>query len=144
MHTVNNPIPTNIQLHKRSAILELDYADDSNYKLSAEILRVYSPSAEVRGHGEGQEILQTGKINVKIDAIESVGNYAIKLFFNDGHHTGIYSWPYLYQLCTEQEQMWQKYLDKLKQANAHREPARRETLPQGSQAITIQPLPKGL
>ena len=90
--------PTAIQLHQHSRNLELSYADGSSYSLSCELLRVCSPSAEVRGHGEGQEVLQVGKKNVGISAIEPVGNYAVRLIFDDGHNTGLYTWSYLYEL----------------------------------------------
>jgi DUF971 family protein len=91
-------LPTDIRLHKRTAILELSYADGGIYTLPAEFLRVYSPSAEVRGHGIGQEVLQTGKLNVKISKIEPIGNYAIRLHFDDDHNTGIYTWEYLREI----------------------------------------------
>ena len=114
--------PVRIQLHSRSRELELEYAGGECYSLSCEYLRVYSPSAEVGGHGPGQEVLQTGKINVGISAIKPVGNYALQLTFDDGHDTGLYSWPYLYQLCVEQQLRWQDYLDRLTQAGASRDP----------------------
>lgn len=126
--------PTEIKLHRQSATLELLYADGSRHILPAEFLRVHSPSAEVRGHGKGQEVLQTGKRHVKIVDIEAVGNYAIKLSFDDGHDTGIYSWTYLQELGGEQEALWQSYLDKLAAANASRLP-----LPEGTQVINIMP-----
>ena len=116
------PTPTDIKLHKQSASLELIYADGSSHQLSAEFLRVHSPSAEVRGHGKGQEVLQTGKMNVGIEAIKPVGNYALQLVFDDGHDTGLYSWGYLHQLCVEQEQRWQDYLERLDRAGASRDP----------------------
>ena len=115
-------VPQGIELHARSRKLELRYADGQHYTLSCEYLRVYSPSAEVVGHGPGQETLQSGKMNVNISAIKPVGNYALQLIFDDGHDTGLYSWPYLYQLCIEQEQRWQEYLDRLDQAGANRDP----------------------
>ena len=114
--------PVSIQLHSRSRELELEYAGGECYSLSCEYLRVYSPSAEVGGHGPGQEVLQTGKMNVGISAIKPVGNYALQLVFDDGHDTGLYSWPYLYQLCVEQQLRWQDYLDRLTQAGASRDP----------------------
>ena len=114
--------PTGIALHTRSRELELEYASGEKYSLSCEYLRVYSPSAEVGGHGPGQEVLQTGKMNVGITAIKPVGNYALQLVFDDGHDTGLYSWPYLYQLCVTREQRWQDYLDRLAQAGAGRDP----------------------
>ena len=114
--------PIKIILHKGSAQLELSYSNDQNYILSAEFLRVSSPSAEVRGHGPGQEILQAGKRFVTIENVESIGNYAIKLVFSDKHNTGIYSWIYLLELAKNQEQLWRKYLEKLTQAKGSREP----------------------
>lgn len=120
--SLNPPVPVNIELHQRSKQLELTYANNERYQLSCEYLRVYSPSAEVRGHGPDQEVLQTGKINVTINRIEPVGNYALQLFFSDGHDTGIYSWDYLYQLCSNQQAWWQAYLDRLEQAGANRDP----------------------
>lgn len=116
------PIPTGIELHQRTRQLELVYSSNERYSLSCEYLRVYSPSAEVRGHGEGQEVLQTGKINVNIDAINPVGSYALQLVFSDGHDSGIFSWDYLYQMCTNEEAWWQDYLDRLAEAGANRDP----------------------
>ena len=124
--------PNKIILHKESAQLELSYSNGQNYILSAEFLRVSSPSAEVRGHGPGQEILQTGKRFVTIENVESIGNYAIKLVFSDKHNTGIYSWIYLLELAKNQEQLWKKYLEKLTQAKGSREP-----LPPDTQVINI-------
>ena len=124
--------PIKIILHKGSAQLELSYSNDQNYILSAEFLRVSSPSVEVRGHGPGQEILQTGKRFVTIENVESIGNYAIKLVFSDKHNTGIYSWIYLLELAKNQEQLWRKYLEKLTQAKGSREP-----LPPDTQVINI-------
>lgn len=117
-----DPRPTGIQLHTRSRELELTYASGENYRLSCEYLRVYSPSAEVKGHGPGQEVLQTGKLKAAITAIRPVGNYALQLVFDDGHDTGLYSWDYLYQLCTEREARWQDYLQRLQAAGANRDP----------------------
>ena len=114
--------PVGIQLHTRSRALELEYAGGVRYTLSCEYLRVYSPSAEVRGHGPGQEVLQVGKMRVAITDIKPVGNYALQLIFDDGHDTGLYSWTLLYQLAVEQEQRWQDYLDRLALAGANRDP----------------------
>ena len=114
--------PIGIKLHSRSRELELEYAGGEKYSLSCEYLRVYSPSAEVGGHGPGQEVLQTGKMNVGISAIKPVGNYALQLVFDDGHDTGLFSWPYLHQLCTQQTPRWQDYLDRLAEAGASRDP----------------------
>lgn len=116
------PIPVDIKLHQNSKKLELVYSDNEQYELSCEFLRVLSPSAEVRGHGPGQETLQSGKINVSIKNIVPVGNYAIQLYFSDGHDSGIYSWDYLYDLCRNQETYWEEYLEQLHQAGAHRDP----------------------
>lgn len=115
------PIPNKIHLHRSNNQLELHFADEV-YFLPAEYLRVYSPSAEVRGHGHGQEKLQSGKMTVAIKGIEAQGNYAIKLIFDDGHDTGIYTWDYLHQLATQHEQNWQDYLQRLQQAGQSRDP----------------------
>lgn len=135
--------PSTVKLHRRSAILELQYGADEQYELAAELLRVYSPSAEVRGHGKGQAVLQTGKRNVGLVKIEPVGHYAMKLTFDDGHDSGIYSWDYLYQLCQEQEARWQSYLADLANAGASRDPIdRASALSESVQVINIQPLLK--
>ena len=115
-------VPSGIKLHTRSRELELNYPGGDSYRLSCEYLRVYSPSAEVRGHGAGQETLQTGKLKVAISEIKPVGNYALQLVFDDGHDTGIYAWDYLYHLCVDRENLWQDYLDKIAQAGANRDP----------------------
>jgi DUF971 family protein len=114
------PLPSDITLHKKSKILELVYGEQS-YQLSAEYLRVYSPSAEVRGHGPGQEVLQTGKENVGIDQIEPVGHYAIKIYFDDGHDSGLFSWDYLYDMAMNQNELWQDYLTRLSEAGYQRQ-----------------------
>jgi len=115
-------IPASVNLHSQSRTLELAYEDDERYELSCELLRVCSPSAEVRGHGPGQEVLQADKKNVGIDEIKAVGNYALQLCFDDGHDTGIYSWDYLYDLCQNRERYWEKYLAALHAAGASRDP----------------------
>ena len=115
------PIPTEITLHKKSRVLELGFEDGTRYQLPAEFLRVYSPSAEVRGHGPGQETLQTGKRNVEITDLEAVGNYAVKPSFSDGHDTGLYSWDLLYDLGANQETLWTDYLARLEKAGASRD-----------------------
>ncbi|MDH5388692.1 MAG: DUF971 domain-containing protein [Gammaproteobacteria bacterium] len=112
--------PTDISLHQKSRILELTYDDGANYKLPCEYLRVYSPSAEVTGHGPGQEILQLNKEEVNITAIEPQGNYALKLVFDDKHDTGLYTWEYLHELGSKYEEKWQNYLDRLKEAGHER------------------------
>lgn len=116
----NTPRPTDINLHQKSRILEISFEDGKTFNLPCEFLRVYSPSAEVRGHGPGQEVLQVGKENVNIEKIEAVGNYAIQLYFDDGHSTGIYSWDTLYNLGANQEGLWQEYLERLEKAGHKR------------------------
>ncbi len=116
------PRPEGIQLHSKSRQLELSYPEGERYSLSCEFLRVYSPSAEVKGHGPGQEVLQTGKQTVGISAIRPVGNYAIQLVFDDGHDTGIYSWEYLRHLCSNHDALWADYLQRLDAAGATRDP----------------------
>ena len=118
----NTPQPTEIKLHQKSRVMELVFSDGSRFELSYELLRVYSPSAEVRGHGRGQEVLQVGKGEVDISALEPVGNYAVQPTFSDGHSTGIYSWDYLFWLGSNRDALWGKYLDGLKEAGASREP----------------------
>ena len=113
--------PVSVSLKKKSRCLALEYADGSSFSLPCELLRVYSPSAEVRGHGPGQEILQTGKENVNIDAVEQVGSYALKLCFDDGHNSGIYTWDYLYQLGKDRSRHWQSYLQALAEAGYRRQ-----------------------
>jgi DUF971 family protein len=115
--------PTDIKLHQKSRVLEVAFDDGGHFMLPCEFLRVYSPSAEVRGHGPGQETLQLGKENVNITHIEPVGTYAVVLFFDDGHNTGIYSWEWLHYLGTNQERLWKEYLEKLDQAGHKRHPA---------------------
>lgn len=112
--------PTEIKLHQKSRILEIHFEDGEQFRLPCEYLRVYSPSAEVRGHGPGQEVLQVGKEGVNITAIEPVGTYAIALHFDDGHNTGIYSWEYLHDLGMNQEANWKRYLDRLEAAGHKR------------------------
>ncbi|MEM1110759.1 MAG: DUF971 domain-containing protein [Pseudomonadota bacterium] len=114
--------PLDINFHRRSRELELVYPEQLRYRLSCEYLRVYSPSAEVRGHGPGQETLQTGKQGVNIVELKPVGHYALQLVFDDGHDSGLYSWDYLYELCANQETWWQNYLDRLAAAGATRDP----------------------
>ena len=112
------PVPTELSLHRQSRVLEITFADGAHFNLPCEYLRVFSPSAEVQGHGPGQEVLQTGKEDVNIDRIEPVGNYAVCLHFDDGHNTGIYSWETLYRLGSNHERNWQDYLSRL-QAPGH-------------------------
>jgi len=109
-------IPTLIKLHSRSRMLEIGFDNGSRFELPCEYLRVYSPSAEVQGHGPGQEVLQIGKENVNITAIEPIGQYAVKLVFDDGHDSGLYSWNVLYRLGVNYEHNWQEYLQRLELA----------------------------
>jgi DUF971 family protein len=113
--------PTDIKLHQKSRVLEMSFDDGATFQLPCEYLRVYSPSAEVRGHGPGQEVLQVGKQDVNITSIEPVGNYAIKLEFDDGHNTGLYSWDTLYELGANQEALWQEYLERMEAAGKLRQ-----------------------
>lgn len=105
--------PTEINYHKKSRVLEIAFGDDDRFQLTAEFLRVHSPSAEVRGHGPGQEVLQIGKENVGIDRIEPVGNYAVRLYFDDGHDTGLYSWEEFRRFCLHSEELWADYMSRL-------------------------------
>jgi DUF971 family protein len=117
----DRPVPTSVVIHALSRVLELQYADGRSYRVPFELLRVYSPSAEVRGHGPGQETLQTGKRDVTIVSLEAVGNYALQPTFSDGHSTGIYSWDLLYELATQQDALWREYFDKLAAAGVERD-----------------------
>jgi DUF971 family protein len=118
----NTPPPTEIKLRQKSRLMELAFSDGSRFELSYELLRVYSPSAEVRGHGPGQEVLQVGKRDVDISSLEPSGSYAVQPTFSDGHSTGIYSWDYLYWLGKNRDTLWRQYLERLEQAGASREP----------------------
>jgi DUF971 family protein len=119
--TKNTVRPKEIKLHQKSRVLEVSFEDGSQFRFSCEYLRVYSPSAEVRGHGPGQEVLQVGKENVNITNIEPVGTYAVCLHFDDGHNTGIYSWEYLHDLGINQEANWKRYLERLAAAGHPRQ-----------------------
>ena len=119
--TPTSPRPTDIRLHQKSRELEVVFDDGKTFRFSCEFLRVYSPSAEVRGHGPGQEVLQVGKKSVEIKAIEPTGTYAVKLVFSDGHDTGLYAWDYFYDLGIRQDEYWQSYLARMAQAGASRE-----------------------
>ncbi|MBL8445878.1 MAG: DUF971 domain-containing protein [Zoogloeaceae bacterium] len=123
------PVPTDITLHRKSKTLEMAFEDGAHFELPFEFLRVYSPSAEVRGHGVGQEILQQGKMNVDVVRVEPVGVYAIKLVFSDGHDSGLYSWDYLHLLGSRRDELWQEYLRRLALAGGSRDPAQVETPP---------------
>ncbi|VCU67995.1 hypothetical protein PIGHUM_00041 [Pigmentiphaga humi] len=118
----NTPFPTNIVVHRQSRVLEMSFDDGQTFRVPFELLRVYSPSAEVRGHGPGQETLQTGKRGVDILALDQVGNYAVQPRFSDGHSSGIYSWDILYTLGRDQDKLWEQYLAALAAAGASRDP----------------------
>lgn len=117
------PMPTEIKLHQKSRMLEIAFSDGQRFELPCELLRVYSPSAEVRGHGPGQEVLQVGKKNVEITDVQPVGSYAVQLVFSDGHDSGLYSWDYLHDLGVNQEALWKQYIERMNEAGASREPA---------------------
>lgn len=119
----DTPIPTEIKLHQKSRILELAYESGERFELTYEFLRVFTPSAEARGHAPGQETLQVGKRDIDILGIEPVGNYAIKPVFSDGHDSGLFSWDMLHTLCTHRDELWQAYLDKLAAEGGSRDPA---------------------
>lgn len=114
--------PQKIRLHRKRRTLELDYGQGQPVELSAEYLRVFSPSAEVRGHGPGQEVLQWGKRDVNIERVSAVGHYGVQIHFDDGHDTGIYSWEYLAQLAGDQQRNWEEYLERLAVAGKSRDP----------------------
>lgn len=118
--TPTSPRPTELKLHQASRELEISFDNAMTFRLSCEFLRVHSPSAEVRGHGPGQEVLQVGKKNVAISAIDPVGTYAVKLVFSDGHETGLYSWDYFYDLGINHDSYWQTYLKRMENAKASR------------------------
>ena len=117
------PVPTNITLHSTSRVLEIEYDDGRSFKLPFEFLRVYSPSAEVRGHGPGQETLQAGKREVTINGLQPIGHYAVQPIFSDGHSSGIYSWEYIYDLGVNQARLWDDYLAQLNEKGASRDPS---------------------
>lgn len=118
------PNPTALTVHKQSRVLEIAFDDGAVFSLPFEFLRVHSPSAEVKGHGKGQEVLQLGKRDVLVTALDQVGNYAVQLHFSDGHNTGIYSWDYLYSLGRDQAQLWEDYMRRLEAAGHTRESGR--------------------
>jgi len=119
----DSPLPTAITVHQQSRVLEVGFDDGRVFRIPFELMRVYSPSAEVQGHGPGQEVLQTGKRAVGLDALEPVGNYAVQPRFSDGHDTGIFSWDYLYFLGSQQGELWQKYEQRLADAGMGRDAA---------------------
>jgi DUF971 family protein len=116
-----SPTPTALTVHSQSRVLEIDFSDGAGFRIPFELMRVYSPSAEVQGHGPGQEVLQTGKRDVNVVELEPVGNYAVKPVFSDGHESGIFSWDYLYYLGAEQNRLWEEYERRLKLAGAERD-----------------------
>jgi len=119
--TAGAPTPQDITVHGQSRVLEVGFSDGARFRIPFELMRVYSPSAEVQGHGPGQETLQTGKREVELEALDPVGNYAVQPRFSDGHDTGIYTWDYLYFLGSQQARLWQDYEDKLKAAGVDRD-----------------------
>ena len=121
--TPQTPQPTAITVHQQSRVLEVGFSDGKAFRIPFELMRVYSPSAEVQGHGPGQEVLQTGKRGVGLNGLEQVGNYAVQPSFSDGHDTGIFSWDYLYFLGSQQEELWRKYEERLLAAGADRDTA---------------------
>ena len=119
--SIETPQPTAITAHQQSRVLEVGFSDGQTFRIPYELMRVYSPSAEVQGHGPGQEVLQTGKREVELTELESVGNYAVQPHFSDGHNTGIFSWDYLYFLGSQQAELWQQYEARLKAAGMSRD-----------------------
>jgi DUF971 family protein len=123
MSDTSKPVPTQIELHQKSRMLEIAFSDGKHFRLPYEFLRVNSPSAEVKGHGPGQETLQVGKKEVEITSAEPVGTYAMQITYSDGHDSGLYSWEYLHHMGEHQDEMWRDYLAKMDAAGAKREPA---------------------
>jgi DUF971 family protein len=119
--TSQTPTPQALTVHGQSRVLEVAFSDGAEFRIPFELMRIYSPSAEVQGHGPGQEVLQTGKREVELTALEPVGNYAVQPTFSDGHDTGIFSWDYLYFLGSQQEQLWADYERRLKTAGVSRD-----------------------
>jgi DUF971 family protein len=117
----STPTPVSLTVHGQSHVLEIAYSDGKNFRIPFELMRVYSPSAEVQGHGPGQEVLQTGKREVTLEALDPVGNYAVQPRFSDGHDSGIFSWDYLYFLGSEQDRLWQDYTQRLVAAGVSRD-----------------------
>ena len=117
----DSPTPTALTVHSKSRLLEVTFSDGAEFKIPFELMRVYSPSAEVQGHGPGQEVLQTGKRDVGVLALEPIGNYAVKPVFSDGHESGLFTWDYLYQLGAEQSQLWDEYHRRLQAAGVERD-----------------------
>ena len=119
--TTQTPMPTALTLHQTSRVLEIGFDDGKTFRIPFELMRVYSPSAEVQGHGPGQEVLQTGKRDVGITDLQTVGHYAVQPAFSDGHDTGIFSWDYLYHLGADQEALWAQYEQRIQAAGTHRD-----------------------
>jgi DUF971 family protein len=119
--TSGSPTPQDITVHSMSRVLEVHFSDGAQFRIPFELMRVYSPSAEVQGHGAGQEVLQSGKRDIRLEALDPVGNYAVQPRFSDGHDTGIYSWDYLYFLGSQQDRLWQDYADRLQAAQRDRD-----------------------
>ena len=130
--TANTPQPTSLTVHQQSRVLEVGFADGAQFRIPFELMRVYSPSAEVQGHGPGQEVLQTGKREVGLADLAQVGNYAVQPSFSDGHDTGIFSWDYLYFLGSQQDELWRKYEARLQDAGATRDASMQPAAPVGS------------
>jgi len=126
------PTPESLTVHGQSRVLEVGFSDGAQFRIPFELMRVYSPSAEVQGHGPGQEVLQTGKRDVTIAEIEPVGNYAVKPTFSDGHDSGLFTWEYLYFLGSEQDALWQQYEDRLQAAGTSRDAPMVQTAAGGS------------
>jgi len=117
----HSPTPQDLTVHSQSRVLQISFSDGVDFRIPFELMRIYSPSAEVQGHGPGQEVLQTGKRLVELEALDPVGNYAVQPRFSDGHDTGIFSWDYLYFLGTEQERLWRDYEKRLQEAGRERD-----------------------
>jgi DUF971 family protein len=119
--TSQTPQPVSITVHQQSRVLEVGFSDGHAFRIPFELMRVYSPSAEVQGHGPGQEVLQTGKREVVLTALEPIGNYAVQPSFSDGHDSGIFSWDYLYHLGADQQELWRRYEERLREAGVDRD-----------------------
>jgi DUF971 family protein len=130
--TTDTPRPTAVTVHQQSRVLEVGFDDGKTFRIPFELMRVYSPSAEVQGHGPGQEVLQTGKRDVTVVGIEPVGHYAIQPAFSDGHDTGIFSWQYLYRLGAQQDELWKAYLERLAEAGLDRDAPMKATASGGA------------
>ena len=130
----SSPTPQALTVHEQSRVLEVVFSDGAQFRIPFELMRVYSPSAEVQGHGPGQEVLQTGKRDVTLLDLESVGNYAVKPTFSDGHDTGLFTWDYLYELGVTQDAMWMRYAERLAAAGVDRDAPMAAKLPRGGAA----------